>query len=168
MTAPDHPHRWISAFLEAQAAELGVARAQRGFSVKQRYLPIQWGAHAEWRTHAVSDGEPWFGFEAVRQIAGLPPELLLIPLPGHTDGHMGVAVNTATGWLLHVGDAFYDPAEIDGGGPVGMKAFQWWANMDHTLAKANRARLGELIRNEPNVTVFCAHDPVALTALAQA
>ena len=26
MTAPDHPHRWISAFLEAQAAELGAAR----------------------------------------------------------------------------------------------------------------------------------------------
>ncbi|MCB1340234.1 MAG: site-specific tyrosine recombinase XerD [Pseudooceanicola sp.] len=26
MTAPDHPHRWISVFLDAQAAELGAAR----------------------------------------------------------------------------------------------------------------------------------------------
>ncbi|GHF55913.1 tyrosine recombinase [Seohaeicola zhoushanensis] len=26
MSAPDHPHRWISTFLEAQAAELGAAR----------------------------------------------------------------------------------------------------------------------------------------------
>jgi glyoxylase-like metal-dependent hydrolase (beta-lactamase superfamily II) len=29
----------------------------------------------------------------------------LVPLFGHTRGHCGVAVRTASGWLFHVGDA---------------------------------------------------------------
>jgi dihydrofolate reductase len=36
------------------------------------------------------DGEPWFGFERVRPLDGLPPEIALIPLIGHTFGHAGV------------------------------------------------------------------------------
>jgi glyoxylase-like metal-dependent hydrolase (beta-lactamase superfamily II) len=47
--------------------------------------------------------ERWFGLTAIR----LPfkPEMWLIPLFGHAPGHCGVAVQTESGWLFHVGDA---------------------------------------------------------------
>lgn len=48
-------------------------------------------------------GENWFDFAAIR----LPfePEMWLVPLFGHTCGHCGVAIQTESGWLFHVGDA---------------------------------------------------------------
>src|SRR2546429_4224699 len=61
-----------------------------------------------WMVNEIDGGEPWFGFRAVRDLPGLPPEILVIPLPGHTRGHIGVAVDTGAGWLLHAGDAFYE------------------------------------------------------------
>ena len=47
--------------------------------------------------------ERWFDLAAIR----LPfePEMWLVPLHGHTQGHCGVAVRTEDGWLFHVGDA---------------------------------------------------------------
>src|SRR3712207_8497318 len=49
-------------------------------------------------------GEGWFGFDAVRQLQGLPPEILLVPLPGHTHGHAGVAVRHDSRWMLLTGE----------------------------------------------------------------
>ena len=51
-------------------------------------------------------GDRWFGFGAIR----LPfsPEILLIPLPGHSRGHCGVAIEKEDGWHLHCGDAAGD------------------------------------------------------------
>jgi glyoxylase-like metal-dependent hydrolase (beta-lactamase superfamily II) len=48
-------------------------------------------------------GERWFDQPAVR----LPfePEIWLVPLPGHTPGHCGVALRGEGGWHFHVGDA---------------------------------------------------------------
>jgi glyoxylase-like metal-dependent hydrolase (beta-lactamase superfamily II) len=48
-------------------------------------------------------GESWFDLPAIR----LPfePEVWLVPLFGHSRGHCGVAVQTGSGWLFHVGDA---------------------------------------------------------------
>lgn len=40
------------------------------------------------------------------------PGMLLVPLPGHTAGHAGVAIPTGDGWLLHAGDAFHSPASL--------------------------------------------------------
>ncbi|WP_274918587.1 hypothetical protein [Streptomyces sp. WZ-12] len=64
------------------------------------------------RAHA-GLGEPWYGFDAVRELDGLPPGILLVPLAGHTRGHAGVAVDTGRGWLLHAGDAYFHPGELD-------------------------------------------------------
>ena len=51
-------------------------------------------------------GEKWFDFDAIR----LPfsPEIWLIPLPGHSRGHCGVAVQKDAGWHLHCADAAGD------------------------------------------------------------
>lgn len=55
-----------------------------------------------------------YGFESVRSLPGLPPEILFVPLPGHTYGHVGAAVQIASGqWLLQAGDAYFYRREMD-------------------------------------------------------
>ncbi len=56
-----------------------------------------------WNIHAPS-GEKWYDFDAIR-LPGITPEVWLVPLPGHTSGHCGVALQTNDGWIFHCGDA---------------------------------------------------------------
>ena len=53
---------------ERDAAE----RKRQGFIARRRYRPAQWDGVRDWRTYA-SGGEPWFGFDSVRALDGLPP-----------------------------------------------------------------------------------------------
>lgn len=48
-------------------------------------------------------GEKWYDFSAIR----LPfePDIWLVPLPGHTVGHCGVAIQEGERWYLQAGDA---------------------------------------------------------------
>ena len=61
-------------------------------------------AHSpQWDLHELQ-GEKWYDFDAVR-LAGLEPEVWMIPLPGHTSGHCGVALRSGPGWVFFCGDA---------------------------------------------------------------
>lgn len=62
-----------------------------------------------WQLHQL-EGEHWYDFDAVR-LAGLQPEVWLVPLPGHTSGHCSVAIQTETGWIFQCGDAV--PVNLD-------------------------------------------------------
>ena len=124
-----------------------------------RYVPAHLAHPQRFRT-AKPGGERWFGFEAVRDLPGLPPEILMIPLPGHSPGHCGIAVNRGDKWLLHCGDAYFHHSEVRGGrGTPGLALFQMWTDHDRRVRLANQARLSELIRDHAEVEVFCAHDP---------
>jgi glyoxylase-like metal-dependent hydrolase (beta-lactamase superfamily II) len=68
------------------------AVAQRGWLDRQRFRPQQWSSSGRWTTYDADDGEAWFGFPTVRALCGLPPEILFVPLIGHTLGHAGIAV----------------------------------------------------------------------------
>src|SRR5262249_21625286 len=107
-------------------------------------------------------GEPWFGFECVRQLSGLPPEILLVPLAGHTRGHCGVAIDTASGWLLHAGDAYFFHGEIDPDAPrgtPGLELFQKLMQFDAVARLRNQVRLRTLAREHRHeVRVFSGHD----------
>jgi glyoxylase-like metal-dependent hydrolase (beta-lactamase superfamily II) len=104
------------------------------------------------------------GFESVRALPAGAGEVLLVPLPGHTRGHCGVAVRTGAGWLLHCGDAYFHRGEVDQGGcPLGLRIFQTLMEVDRRARLQNQGRLRELARTHPGeVAVFCAHDPVEL------
>ena len=143
--------------VEQEAAVLRWAWRER-----QRY-PVALDDYARWRLYRAR-GEPWFGFEAVRALQDLPPELLLVPLFGHTRGHAGVAVDTGAGWLLHAGDAYFHHQELEGhNAPPPLEAFQRLLAMDGEARSQNRARLVELHRQHgAQVRVFCAHDPFEL------
>ncbi len=137
--------------------------ARRGFVMHERYRPAQVDEVREWRTYR-ADGEPWFGFSAVRQMEGLPPEILLIPLRGHTYGHAGVAIDTGGGWLLHAGDAYFFRDEVrrpDRRCTPGLRAYQTLMEVDRKARLDNQARLRALsLDAAAEVRMICAHDVV--------
>jgi len=76
-----------------------------------RYLPAHFVHGPIWKTTGAST-ERWFGLESRRLDLGFESEVLLVPLPGHTLGHCGVAIRQGDRWVLHVGDAYYLRIEL--------------------------------------------------------
>jgi hypothetical protein len=90
----------------------------------------------------------------VRQLVGLPPEVLLITLAGHSCGHSAVAVfeEDAPGaprWWLHAGDAYTYHEEISPdafrGHPL-LSLLTQLTEVNRSLRIGNHARLRELVR----------------------
>lgn len=138
----------------------------RGIVARNRWRRRQLDEVAGWRTYGAR-GEPWFGFDAVRNLEGLRPEILMVPLPGHTWGHAGVAINRgAAGWLLHAGDAYFYRGEMRSARrrcTPGLRAYQRLMEVDATSRLNNQARLRALsVEKRDEVTVTCTHDPVEL------
>jgi glyoxylase-like metal-dependent hydrolase (beta-lactamase superfamily II) len=134
-----------------------------GFVPRNRYRPSQLDEVREWRRYA-GQGEPWFGFETVRDLDGLPPEILMVPLPGHTWGHAGIAIQEPDGWLLHAGDAYFYRGEVRQAKrqcTPGLRAYQTMMEVDRELRLANQERVRRLsLDREAAVRVICAHDAV--------
>lgn len=150
----DFPHAKVHVLDTEHAAAMNPTLVE-----KTRYRPAQWAHGVDWITHQ-AQGEGWFGFEAVRDLPGIPPEILMIPLLGHTRGHIAVAVDGPDGWLLHAGDAYYVRNSVDpslGRIPIGTRIFESLTRTDAKRLVANQHRLTTLIAEE-KVTVFCAHD----------
>ncbi len=138
------------------ATEARAARAQDGVKARQRWRPQQLPA-----TMAEHDapGPDWFGLPT---LAGPPEGILLVPLPGHTPGHCGVAVRAAEGWVLHAGDAVFMHAELEAEGRAPPLALAYEAMMqsDGAQRHASARRLRELkAAHGAEVTILCTHDP---------
>jgi len=162
-----------NAAIHVTSREKDVAQAGRGgaFVGRRRYRPEQWNEVLDWRLYPMGQGERWFGFDAVRDLDGLPPEILLVPLAGHTWGHCGVAVQADDGWLLHAGDAYFYRGEVGAEEPTcppGLAGYQRLMEVDRTARLANQARLRRLsLDHGDEVRVFCAHDPVEFAVLSE-
>lgn len=149
-------------------AELEAARHPQGPIERRRYAFRQLDEVRHWTTYRPG-GEPWHGFRAVRELHGLPPEILMVALPGHTLGQVGVAIKDGDGWLLHAADAYFDRHEMDREErqcPPGKRAYQRMMATDIDLHRHNQARLRELYQDgRAGLTVFCTHDAVEFEAL---
>lgn len=134
------------------------------FLPRNRYRPMQFDEVRDWKRYKGASGEKWYGFDAVRQLEGLPPEILMIPLPGHTHGHAGIAIDTHDGWLLHAGDAYFYRGEVRS--PTrdctpGLRAYQTMMEADREARLANQERVRDLsVTHRDEVRVICAHDVV--------
>jgi glyoxylase-like metal-dependent hydrolase (beta-lactamase superfamily II) len=151
------------------ADEHAAARALATTKEQARYRPQQW-AHNPLFELARPAGQRWKGFEAVRELPGLPPEILMLPLSGHTRGHACVAVETSAGALVHAGDAYFHRGAIAPEGNIAPAGAQWYEAMmafDRKKLEANHARLRELAQDS-DVKVFCAHDVPEFEALTSA
>ncbi len=155
----DFPH----ARVHVHEAELAAARADLGATYRQAQL-----AHGpRWTTYAEQDGEPWLGFDGVRPLRGLPAEILMVPLGGHSAGHAAVVVETGDRRLVHAGDAYFHHGELDRSAPVPhpvLEMVQRGAEVDRAMRLGNVARLAEL---GDGTEVFCAHDPWEFQRLQQ-
>ena len=139
-------------------------KGRDGFIGERRYRPNQWNEVTDWRTYGAA-GEPWFGFDAVRDLDGLPPEILMVPLPGHTWGHTGVAIRRGNGrWLLHAGDAYFYRGEMRSAQrrcTPGLRAYQTLMETHRDQRLLNQERVRRLsVERAEEVQVICAHDPV--------
>ena len=161
----DFPH----ATVHLMQSEVEAATAQRTVLDRMRYRPQQWGTRARWRGYEV-DGDGWFGFGCVRALDGLAPDILLVPLIGHTYGHAGVAVRRDDGWLLLAGDAYFHHREMDPERPwctPGLRFYQWMMEKDREARLWNQRRLRQLrLARAGEVTIACSHDVVEFERLA--
>jgi glyoxylase-like metal-dependent hydrolase (beta-lactamase superfamily II) len=159
---PDFPN----AEIHVHATEHDAAMQRRTRMERERYKLAHWAHNPRWDLRDAG-GEPWFGFEGVQAIQGMP-DVLLIPLHGHTRGHCGVAVRSAEGWLLHAGDAYFHHGELDETPccPSGLRMFQRLVAVDDERRRANQARLRELKRDQgAAVKILSAHCPVEFAAM---
>lgn len=127
-----------------------------------RFRKEQFAHKPNWVIHSETS-EAWFGFQAIRPIPGL--DLLMVPLIGHTRGHVGVAVKEGSKWLLHCGDAYFHRSEVLSNPadpmPAGVAFFEKLVQTLPAERLATQARLRELVKSSGDeVELFCAHDPV--------
>jgi glyoxylase-like metal-dependent hydrolase (beta-lactamase superfamily II) len=145
------------------AEELRNAQAQATSRDRSRFRKAQW-QHADFESYDVA-GDDWFGFDSVRSLKGLPEEIRIVPLAGHTLGHAGVAVDTGEKWLLHCGDAYFYHAEMAANPyctPL-LTQFQKIVETERKPRLHNQDRLRTLVREHGDrVEVFSAHDPAEL------
>ncbi|WP_242095736.1 MBL fold metallo-hydrolase [Sphingomonas sp. CROZ-RG-20F-R02-07] len=162
-----------NATVHVTAREKEVADQRQGgaFVGDKRYRPQQWNGVDDWRLYPLGGGDRWFGFDTVRSLEGLPPEILLVPLPGHTWGHTGVAVREDGGkWLLYAADAYFYRGEIGGehyACTPGLRGYQRLMQVDAASRLTNLERLRQLqLEHGEEVRIFCAHDVVEYELLA--
>ncbi len=144
------------------ALERDYAALQKTWLDQMRFRPQQWSTSGNWKVYRSGEGEPWFGFDAVRELDGVSPDILLVPLLGHTYGHAGVAVRRDTDWLFLTGDAYFYHREMDPKRPYctpGLRFYQRMMEKDRHARLWNQGRLRELARtHRGEVEVICSHD----------
>ena len=156
---PDFPQAEVHTFTPEYEAATKPSLRDRA-----RYPSCHFAHGPRWQTHDAG-GDAWFGFESIRVLPGVDPEILMIPLAGHSRGHTGIAVRDGDGWLLHCGDAYFHRDEIKTphSCPPGLIAFQRLTADDAKSRNDNQERLRELARTHGDeVRLVCAHDPVEL------
>lgn len=159
-----------NATIHMLAAERDAAVLQRTWLDRQRFRPQQWSTRDKWRVYAPGAGESWFGFDRVRALEGIPEDIALLPLIGHTHGHCGIAVQRADKWTLLAGDAYFFHREMDLQKPCctpGLRFYQWMMEKDRDARLQNQHRLRELKRQHGGkVDILCSHDPHEFVAHA--
>jgi glyoxylase-like metal-dependent hydrolase (beta-lactamase superfamily II) len=158
---PDFPDATIHVHAREHAAAVTRTIPTRPW----RYIDGHWAHGPRWRTWD-DGGETWLGLTGVRALDVRNPDILLVPLPGHTPGHSGIAVRAGDRWLLHAGDAYFFHTQLDTPPvppPLGLRFFQRRADTDRAARVANQDRLRVLkARHGDRVTIFNGHDPVEL------
>jgi len=131
------------------------------------YEPAQWAYHPDWVLHG-PEQESWFDIPCMPVLGNSNKEALLIPLPGHSLGHCGVALPEASGWLLHCGDTFVRTIQADSVEPK--NPFLRWINRIERWAFPTGSRdvVRRILRDHPGeVHAFCSHDPIAFAAWSE-
>ncbi|MBT5094200.1 MAG: MBL fold metallo-hydrolase [Halobacteriovoraceae bacterium] len=140
-------------------AELDSAINPKSYIQKHRYLAKMWDHNPKWKTYRAS-GEKWNDFYSVKELEGLPSEIKMIPLRGHTQGHCGLVIEHQGNSLFFTGDAYISKKQLQGITPFEVLLFNKLIQEDINLYRENLERIIQL-KNEalPSLSIFCSHDP---------
>ena len=155
---PDFPQ----ASIHLADAELAAVRNPRTYMERFAYRREHWAHGPRWRPHPAAGGR-WFDLESSPPLMIGGVEFALVPFTGHTRGHCAVAVRAEDGWLLHCGDLYGYPPQVD---PVQSYAYPCGALMEtivttgFTMPRRHWAVLRDLQRTHGDeVRMFCSHAP---------
>lgn len=109
------------------------------------YHPNHWAHGPNWVCHELK-GETWYDFDSIK-LSDFDPEIWLVPLTGHTPGHMAVAVKQSQGWVLHGGDAVPFDMKVD-------EVSEWITKM---MLGPHLPRIREFMKSHPEVQVVGSH-----------
>ena len=76
-------------------------------------------------------------------LAALLDDVALVPLPGHTFGHVGIAVRGGRSWMLLAADAYFFHMEMDRDRPrctPGLTFYQRMMEQEGAARRRNQAR----------------------------
>ncbi len=82
----------------------------------------------------------------------------MVPLPGHTQGHAGIAVPQEQGWLLHIGDAALDARTLRTGRVRLDVQLRQVLIAQHPRAMRRTQRLLTALVRDPELQIVNSHD----------
>lgn len=152
-----------AATVHVLSSEYNATQNLKGIKNRARYKPQQFKQHRYWNFIEPLNGEAWFNLNRVQGFNLFQDEILLIPLPGHSAGHCGIAVRHKDGWLFFCGDAYYSHLELDGQHNLHtLNQLERVFAYDNAQRIQNLKKIQHLAQCETSVEIICAHDPVEL------
>jgi len=150
---PDLDH----ARIHLLAAEADAIEQRRGLRAHQRYRPAHWGHDPRVIAHPPRP-LTWKGVPGTVPLDDVAPGLLMVPLPGHTQGHAGIAVPQEQGWLLHIGDAALDARTLRTGRVRLDVQLRQVLIAQHPRAMRRTQRLLTALVRDPELQIVNSHD----------
>lgn len=125
------------------------------------FVQEHWKHKPTWVIHQLS-GQKWFEFDAISILETPEVDFWLIPLPGHTRGHCGVALGKPGNWLLHCGDAaspFHAGADLHNRGPSAYQLNFMPGKLANRILGGHVPRIRSFLKeHESEVKAISAHD----------
>jgi glyoxylase-like metal-dependent hydrolase (beta-lactamase superfamily II) len=143
------------------AVELEAALHPRRLGERWAYRPEHLEHGPAWQPHHLQ-GDWWFGMACTPSVRVGDVVFIMVPLPGHTRGHCGVALRTGDGWLLHCGDAYGYYRQADPVQPYVHpcgRLREMAVTMGFKMPRRHWIRIRRLLQEHGDqVQVCCAHD----------
>jgi glyoxylase-like metal-dependent hydrolase (beta-lactamase superfamily II) len=105
------------------------------------------------------DEKPFLGFPQSLDLFG-DGNVVMVGTPGHTAGHIGVAITLKNEIFLHLGDAalfedqFRNPSVV----AIGAKIFRWKANSTPIKEMTSQKQIAAACGNIMGLHTICSHD----------
>ncbi len=138
------------AYLDGQARTADIVPASNIAAVRPRMRPIQFR------------DRPYLGFAKSHDLFG-DGAIVVVPLPGHTPGSIGVFVTVGGKRVFHVGDAAFVSEAISAGLPK-IDMLRSFLDTDGLAADGQVKALQAFQRRHPDILLLPAHDRTAWQA----
>lgn len=160
-------HHFPQAKVHLAAAEWEAVQDLRSPLAKTRYMPHLWRGDVKWN-FLKGEGEQWKNFSSVQALEGTNgDDVLIVPLPGHTPGHQGVAL--ADKKVLFCADAYLHNSLLNAAqdkSALVLKAYNSISVDNHSLYQQSLKNISEFKNQHTDWQVVGAHENFILNDLS--